>query len=388
MRAGLVVLTLGYVLSQFFRSFLAVLAEDLRIDIGVGPEDLAFASGLWFLAFALMQIPVGWALDKIGPKATAAALFGVGAGGGALIFALATSALHVNIAMVLIGIGCAPVLMASYYIFARVYPPARFATLAAMVIGIGSLGNLAGASPLTWMVGVFGWRATMAALAAVSLACAFGIWALVRNPDAVSGDARGSLLDLLKMRALWFILPAVFVLYAPVAGIRGSWIGPYLLHNGFDETQVGFATLLMALAMILGTFFYGPLDRIFGTRKWVVLAGGTAVMVALFVLIGAPVHFHALLTLFCLIGFFGMTYPVIMAHGRAFFPPHLAGRGVTLLNMFSIGGAGFLQMVSGRIYVASAPSGIDSAYFNVFTFFALVSLIGLLPYIFAQDRTD
>ncbi len=82
MKAGLIVLCLAYVLSQFFRAFLAVLAAPLARDIGAAPDDLAFASGLWFLAFAAMQIPVGWALDRIGPRRTAAVLLVIGGGGG------------------------------------------------------------------------------------------------------------------------------------------------------------------------------------------------------------------------------------------------------------------------------------------------------------------
>ena len=54
MRSGLFLLALAYVLSQFFRAFLAVLAGPLETDLGLAPEDLAFASGLWFLSFAAM----------------------------------------------------------------------------------------------------------------------------------------------------------------------------------------------------------------------------------------------------------------------------------------------------------------------------------------------
>ena len=75
MRAGLALLCLAYVLSQFFRAFLAVLSGPLERDLGTTPDDLAFASGLWFLVFAAMQIPVGWALDRIGPRRTAAGRF-------------------------------------------------------------------------------------------------------------------------------------------------------------------------------------------------------------------------------------------------------------------------------------------------------------------------
>ena len=83
MQAGLIMLCLAYVLSQFFRAFLAVLATALERDLAATAEDLAFASGLWFLVFAAMQLPLGWALDRFGPRRSAAALIAVGAAGGA-----------------------------------------------------------------------------------------------------------------------------------------------------------------------------------------------------------------------------------------------------------------------------------------------------------------
>ena len=82
MRAGIVCLILGYVLSQFYRAFLAVLTPVLTAELGATAEDLAAASGLWFLAFALMQIPVGEALDRIGPRRTTAVLLVIGGAGG------------------------------------------------------------------------------------------------------------------------------------------------------------------------------------------------------------------------------------------------------------------------------------------------------------------
>ena len=45
---------------------------------------------------------------------------------------MATTPTHITIAMAMIGIGCSPVLMASYYIFARSHAPALFATLAGL----------------------------------------------------------------------------------------------------------------------------------------------------------------------------------------------------------------------------------------------------------------
>jgi predicted MFS family arabinose efflux permease len=389
MRAGIAILVLGYVLSQFYRAFLAVLAPLLSDAIGADAADLSRASGAWFLAFALMQVPVGWALDKIGPRLTASVLLALGGGGGALMFALAGAPVDIVAAMVLIGIGCSPVYMASLYIFARSYSPAVFATLAAGLIGIGSLGNLAGSAPLAMAAAAFGWRQTVFGLAVLTLFTALAILALVRDPPKAEGNGRGSLLDLLAMPALWPILAIMAVHYAPPVGIRGLWIGPYFADVfGADAALIGRATLIMALAMIVGNFAYGPLDRLVGTRKWVILPGNLLATGALFSLWAWPDASVSLsIALLAALGLFGASFGVVMAHGRALFPAHLAGRGVTLLNLFGIGGAGLMQVATGRIF--SATSGPPAeAYSTIFLTFGITLLAGCIVYLWSQDRTD
>ncbi len=394
MNAGIVTLVIAYVLSQFYRAFLAVMAPVLSADIGASAEDLSRASGLWFLVFALMQLPVGWALDHIGPRRVAAGLLAAGGAGGAALFAAATSPVHVQAAMVLIGIGCSPVLMASYYIFARIYSPRLFATLAGAVIGVGALGNIAGSLPMAWAVEALGWRVSLAALSAATLAVAAGLWLWVQDPPGAheEGGARGSVLDLLKIPALWAILPLMFVNYAAPAGLRGLWAGPFLEDvYGLDPSGIGAVTLVMGLAMVLGNFAYGPLDRLFGTRKWVVFVGNMAATACLFWLWAAPEGSLVRVTLLMgAIGLFGSSFPMIVAHARSFFAPHLVGRGVTLINMFGIGGVGLFQFASGSVFATAQAAAVSPAepYRAVFFFFAVPALAGCLAYLFSRDRLD
>ena len=390
MQAGLVVLCLAYVLSQFFRAFLAVLTADLGQDIGATPEDLAFASGLWFLVFAAMQIPVGWALDRVGPRRSSAVLLLLGGSGGAVLFAVATSPIHVSLAMALIGVGCSPVLMASYFIFAREFPPAKFATLAAVMLGVGSVGNLVASYPTALAVEWFGWRATLVGLAVISGAVAIGIWFTVQDPERVETEHKGSVLDLLKQPALWAILPLMLVAYAPSGALRGLWAGPYLRDVfGLDTAQVGQATLVMGAAMIAGTFTYGPLDRLFKTRKWVIFGGNVLSALTLVLLcLWISDAIWLSVVLLAVIGFTGASFPVIMAHGRAFIPPHLVGRGVTLLNLFGIGGVGLAQFATGRIHAAAVDMGPAAPYTAIFGFFAIAVAIGCVIYLFSRDSID
>ncbi|MEQ8366923.1 MAG: MFS transporter [Roseicyclus sp.] len=391
MRAGLAFLVVAYMLSQFYRAFLAVLAPALEADLGATTGDLARASGMWFAAFALMQLPVGWALDTFGPRRTASILFLGGGAGGAGLFAVAQDPGMVTLAMILIGIGCAPILMSTYYIFARSFSAAIFGTLAGVTVGVSSLGNILSAAPLAWAVETFGWRETVGGFAAFTVVIGIAIAILVRDPPKPEGEARGSLLDLLWMRQLWPIAAMMFVCYAPAAGIRGLWISPYIadLHAA-TLGQIGTATLVMGLAMVAGNFLYGPADRILGSRKWPILIGNLGVaLLCLWLWVSPPAGLWTAVAIFALIGMLGASYPIVISHGRSFLPAHLTGRGVTLLNLFGMGGAGVMQFTSGPVHQSlSASMGAEAAYGILFALLALVILIGLAVYLFARETPE
>jgi predicted MFS family arabinose efflux permease len=388
-KLGIACLTLAYGLSQFYRAFLAVLSPVLQADLGISADDLATASGIWFAAFAVMQIPIGEALDRVGPRLTAAVLHGVGAVGVAL-FAMADGAGQIQLAMGLIGMGCAPVLMASYYIFARNFSAAVFATLAAWIIAIGNLGNIAATTPLAWAIGAYGWRATLWGMAGFTLLVAGAVMLFVRDPVRLPVGQKGSLLDLLRIPALWPVMLMMAACYAPAASLRGLWVGPWFADAfGADAARIGTVTLFMGLAMIAGNFLYGPMDRWLGTRKGVVI-GGNLVVLACFLALWAMPQTGGWVTvaIVAAVGMFGSTFPVVMAHGRAFLPAHLMGRGVTLINLFGIGAAGLVQMATGRIHAAGEGLAVPAQYGAIFLFLAAFTAVGLLIYAFSQDRTD
>jgi MFS family permease len=391
-RFDFVLLILAYVLSQFFRSFLPVLTNVLDRDIGADPADLSLAAGMWFLIFAAMQIPVGWALDRIGPRRTAGWLLLLGGGGGSALFALATAPWHIVVAMGLIGVGCSPVLMASYYILARVFPAAKFATFAALILAVGQSGNLAGSLPMALAVEAIGWRGSMIVMGVFCVAIALGLFRWVIDPPPVEGGPSGSLLDVLKIKAVWPIYLMMLVAYAPSGGLRGLWSGPYFAEVfAADARLIGIVTLLMGSAMIAGSLVYGPADRLLGTRKWInVVAVGGSALFCLALTLHVPNSFWLAVALFCGVGFILGNYPMIMAHGRAFFPPHLVGRGVTLINLCGIGGAGVAQIITGRIYddavIGSAQP--SDPFQSIFFYYTITQLIGLSVYLFVRDRTD
>lgn len=388
MRLGIAWLIFGYVLSQFYRAFLAVLTPVLELDLGATKQDLASASGYWFLAFAVMQLPVGSAFDRFGPRRTTAACLAV-ATLGAAVFATADTPFAIKIAMTLIGIGCAPVLMASYFIYARQFSPALFGTLAGVTVGIGSMGDIIGSLPLALLSEAIGWRAALWGMTGVTAATMLGVWACVTDPPRLETKGAGSLLSVLKMPALWPILAMMLVCYAPPSALRGLWLGPYF-HDvwGFGRADVGWVGMAMGLGLVTGSLALGPIGRSLGTIKWVVFGSNLVMVVALYALwLGLFGGATAAVLLFVVIGLFGATFPMVTAHARAFIPPAIMGRGVTLVNLCGMITVGLAQQVTGRMHSAleSAPDPA-TPFQAIFGYFALTTTLGLAIYLLSKER--
>ncbi len=385
---GILVLAFAYILSQFFRSFLAVLAPVLSNELAMSEGALSIASGAWFATFALAQFPIGHWLDKYGPKLPASLMLGVAGTGGALLFASATSSLQVIVAMSLIGIGCAPVLMSAYMLLIHNFSTAAFTTMSSIFIAVGMIGNVAGAEPLAAAIELWGWRNVGYTMAGISLLTGIVVFKFVTNPVKTMNTKSGSYFDVLKIRELWLLFPLITCAYAIPAGFRGLWAGPYF-DNVFnlDILAIGRIVLYFSFAQILGMIVIAPLDRIFNSRKWVVIFfNGTVLACCLWLVANPQAQLNTIVIVLAIMALFGSVGALQVSHGKSFVPEHLLGRGITLMNFFSIGGVALMQFGSGFVVeVNSNPNEPVVGYSALFAFYATVLSITMFIYLFSKD---
>ena len=357
----LAIFLIAYIFSQFYRTSLAVITTDLVRDLGLDPAQLGALTAIWFLTFSAAQFPVGYLLDKHGPRRTCSYMMLL-AVLGAVVFSQATGYWSALTGMGLVGLGCAPILMSALYYFGRKSAPERFFFYTSILVGIGSLGNLLGARPLSQSVALIGWRASMFVIAILTLASAISVYFTVDDPPKLDNGGRkssalGDLWQIIRMREVWPCYALTFVSYAVIAAERGLWIGPFLEEvHGFDALARGNAAFWMALGMAMGALAVTPLVPLFGNMKRVAIFGSFGTLLGFATLAWASgLGGTATVVVLFLVGLFGMCYGVIMSHARLFFPEHLLGRGVTFVNFLSIGGAGIALSASG-LFVRSAKA--------------------------------
>jgi MFS family permease len=401
-RRALVILAalgIGYIASQFYRSFMAVIAPELMRELQLSAEITGALSGTFFLVFAFAQVPVGMLLDRFGGRLVNASLLTV-AVAGALAFAAADGPFGLMAARALMGFGVAGSLIGAYVVLGRWFPPDRFATVGSVLVALGMIGTLVATSPLAWLAGAIGWRGAFAIAAAVTAALALLVLLVVRDAPPGHGfhaRRRESLAEALaglgevirNPRLPYFFVIQLFV-YSSMMTVMGLWGGPYLndVHHLAPGPR-GLVLLAMGGGVLIGNLCYGPADRFFDTRQRIVQVGGwtTAALFAVLALVPRLALWQAT-TLLTLIGACSAFMSTLHAHGRAMFPDRLVGRGMTILNMAVVLGTAIAQTVSGWIvgaFVDGTGAAPEHAYRLMFGYLAAALALALMVYAKAPD---
>jgi predicted MFS family arabinose efflux permease len=375
-------------LSQFHRAALGVVGPELAADLGAGTGVLGAANGAFFLAIALAQIPVGLALDRIGPRLTVAALTAPAALG-ALAQGLAPDAPWFLAARFLLGLGCAAGFMSAVVLCARWQAGEGLTTALARVFALSQCGVLLAGAPFAAAAGLVGWRGAYALSAGLTVAGGLVWWRLVRDdPPGVAPPRRTeTLAEALRGQfTVWRTpgLPPILCMhlvgYAGMATVLAVWAGPYLAEvHGLAPEPRGAVLLLMGLAVPAGLLGIGPVERRFSRPRALVAALAACVVLVLAALAlwpRAPLPVAAgLLVLLCLLSCFPV---LVVTQGRALFPDHLVGRGATTVNLAQTVGSAALPALTG-VAVALAPAG--EAWSVAFATLAAAMALGLAGYL-------
>jgi MFS family permease len=387
-----------YIVSQFFRNTIAVIAPDLAAELGLSAIEIGLLASAFFFSFAAAQAPLGVALDRFGPKRCILVCVAILVAG-TVAFSYATTVNGLIGGRILIGLGSASFLIAPLALYARWFSPDRFSTLAGIHLGIGSLGTLLATAPLAFAVAAIGWRATFLAVGIVTVCIGALVLVLVRDdPPGIRAEPRretlweslAGVVEAMRTPSIRRLFLVHLTNYSSLILILGLWGGPYLTHvYGYDLKGRGDILLVPALTQILGSFLWGPSDRVFGRHKLPVLIGLGLTAAALLVLaVFGRLPIPALVGVLAVLGFSTASTPVLMAHGKALLPPHLLGRGMTLLNIGTMGGVFLSQTISGAViemFPAHDGAYPLDAYRMVFALQAVFVVLSCVFYLGARD---
>lgn len=184
-------------LAYIHRGCLSVVESTARGDLGISPNEMGWALGAFFWAYALFQIPTGLLVDAWGPRRSLT-LFGilgaitVAMGAGTLWVDAATGYALLLASRILMGVAQAGLFPASTRAMSVWIPLPRRAFAAGMLQACMSLGGAVGAFLTARLLGVVSWPWVFVLYAIPGLAWSFWFFTWYRDlPDEHRGTNAG-----------------------------------------------------------------------------------------------------------------------------------------------------------------------------------------------------
>jgi predicted MFS family arabinose efflux permease len=395
-----VAFALGNLGAVFLRSANAVIAPDLMRDIGLNAEQLGSMTSFYYITFALMQLPLGAALDRYGSRFVIPVLM-IPAIIGCLVYARATSYPEVAAGRLLIGVGTAGGLMGAVRTFGNWVPANRLSTMTTSMMALGGIGGIMTTSPMAWVNAQYGWQNIFYGSAGIVTIIALCIWAWTRDfpPSSTiirsTGNPFEGFVAIYTNAAFWRMAPLYFSMLGTLLAVQTLWAGPFLYDVlSYSAVQAGSALLMMGIGAILGYACSGPLADRYGA-PWMLVAAQVLLIVTLAVFVGTPhIPSQGLVALLYLCFSLGAAFNVILLpQARTLFAVQMSGRAATALNIFGFIGAFFFQRSMGYVIEFhgrdAAGQYLTIGYqwaFAIPLVCAVGALLNYLPLVFATQK--
>ena len=335
----------GFFVSYMYRAVNAVLGPTLAAEFGLTAGGLGLLTSMYFLAFALFQLPLGLLLDRFGPRRVNATLLLLAAAGGAW-FASAHSAAEAIAARGLIGLGVSGCLMSTILAFVLWYPPAKLATMNGIAFASGALGSITVSVPLEVLLRVWPWREAFMLLVGATLAVSLTLWFWVpersaRPSGATLAQQLRGMAVLVADRGFRRIALAMAASQIAAMALQTLWMATWLRDvAGYTPSEVAEGLLAANVAMICGYLGFGRAADYrarHGKTVLPLLAGGLALASASLFLLALGTRTWCML-LWCT--FVGGSTAIVLSFSLLSrrYPKEMVGRANTGVNVFGFSG--------------------------------------------------
>lgn len=391
-----------WALASFFYAYQYILRllpnvtmGDLMVQFQIDAQIFGQLSGIYYIGYAVMHIPLGLWLDRIGPKYVLPVCM-VLCGAGLLPFVYASNWFYPCLGRFLIGIGSSGAILGVFKIIRLCFDEKDFTKMLGFSVTIGLLGAIYGGWPVHWMLNNFGWENTFLGLGFVGIV--FGLLTFIFVPVTTS-KASGSIFTNIKSvfsnGQVLIICLLAGLMVGPLEGFADGWSAGFLqaVYGLSEDACAGLPTLIF-----IGMGFGSPLLSMIAQKKslyFQTIAATAFVMGLCFVLLLSgkmpPISLSAL---FFLIGFC-CAYQILAIYKAGLAAkPEVVGLTTAVANMiimlfgyiFHAGIGQVMTMVWDGHEIDGVAQYSATHYVQALTLIPVMLAIGLVGYVLLAKR--
>ncbi len=351
-----------YAYQYIIRVMPNIMMEDIMQQYQMDATVFGQFSGIYYVGYVMMHLPIGIMLDRFGPKKvmTGAILLIVL---GLLPVVVSDNWIYPILGRCLIGMGSSAAILGVFKIIRISFREKRFARMLSFSVTIGLLGAIYGGGPVAQMSEALGYKMVIQIFAGVGVILAGMTYFIVpqvrpNNQGTVISDIK-TVFTNRKLLAVCFFAG---LLVGPLEGFADVWGTEFLQAvYGFNTILTAYLPSLIFVGMCFGGPVLGLITEKTGRYIDSIIGAGLVMLVIFTALVAGKLTISTMTVGFLVVGVCCIYQVLAIYKASTYVPENVAGLATAVANMIimSFGYVfhsliGFVIHVSGGVNVPQA----------------------------------
>jgi len=362
-----IIASIFYAYQYILRVMPNIMLDDIMQQFNIGAATFGQFSGVYYIGYSLMHLPIGIMLDRYGPrKIMAGCIFLTVLGLLPLIFA--DHWIYPIIGRALMGMGSSAAILGVFKIIRMTFSEARFPRMLSLSVMIGLIGAIYGGGPVSYMREVLGYQTVIQCFAIGGIGLALLTYWII--PEMESSQQSTVVSDIKEVlgnsRVIWCCLFAGLMV-GPLEGFADVWGTAFLKQvYGYDSALAASLPSMIFIGMCFGAPVLSLIAEKVGSYLVTIIGAGIAMAISFFLMIVSQLTPGALSFSFVLVGICCAYQILAIYKASTYVREHVAGLTTAVANMIiMIFGYAFHTTIGSTINAMGGPNSSPALIYGV-----------------------
>lgn len=381
-----------YAYQYILRVMPNVLLEDIMLQFRIDAATFGQFSGVYYIGYSLMHLPIGILLDRFGPKnvMTGCILLTV-LGLTPLIFAEHWA--FPIAGRFVIGMGSSAAILGLFKIIRMSFNEQLFPRMLSISVMIGLLGAIYGGAPVSYLCEVLGYERVVEFFAFGGLALAVTTyWVVPSLQSAAQTTVRADILEVISNRKV--VLTCFFAgcMVGPLEGFADVWGTAFLKQvYGFEGTLAASLPSMIFIGMCFGSPLLSFIADRWGSYQGTIVGAGSIMAISFALLLAFPLSAMAISGNFLIVGACCAYQILAIYKASTYVREQVAGLTTAIANMIiMIFGYAFHSIIGAVVNAAGGAANSEALNYGiaVIPLFLAIGTVGFAYLAIAQKKRE
>ncbi len=372
-----------YAYQYILRVMPNIMLNDIMSQFNIDAAVFGQYSGVYYLGYSLMHLPIGIMLDRFGPrKVMSGCILLTVIGMLPLLFS--DRWIYPLLGRVLMGIGSSAAILGTFKIIRLTFKEEHFSRMLTFSVTIGLLGAIWGGGPVSYLCASFGYKAVIEIIALVGVVLAAVTFLIVPKTEATY---EGTILSNVKLvftnARVILVCCLAGLMLGPLEGFADVWGSEFLRQvYGYDPARSSYLPSLIYMGMCFG----GPVLNLMAERTGryvaVVAGAGLFMLITFWALVGQYLDVTTMSISFVGVGICSAYQILAIYKVSTYVPEYAAGLATAVANMIiMVFGYIFHTAIGYTVHIYGGTQ-VTKAFVNGIAVIPITLAIGVIGFLF------